>query len=80
MKENVEYCTGQAFQVVGTLETLQKRVWQCKQCAYEFSQPLAETNPPSIPKYHPKPIPMRFTITEEQRARLKDALDRGELD
>ena len=77
MQENAEYCTGQEFQVVFILKMLGKRLWQCKQCAYQFAQPLAETEPPSIPAYHPKPIPMRFTVSEEQMARLKASLNKN---
>jgi len=79
MQENAEYCTGQTFQIVAVLETLGKRLWQCKHCAYEFTQPLTETDPPIIPPYHPKPIPLWITINDEQRARLKAMLENGEI-
>lgn len=73
MQENAEYCTGQDFQVV--FVSTFNRLWQCKKCAYGFTQPLTETEPPSLPSYHPKPIPVQFTVSEEQRARLKAMLD-----
>lgn len=76
MQENAEYCTGQDFQIV-FVHTFNRR-WQCKQCAYEFTQPLTET--PTFPSYHPKPIPRRFTVSEEQRAQLKAHLDNDEDD
>jgi hypothetical protein len=69
MRENAEYCDGQDFQMVFVATFY--RLWQCKRCAYEFTQLLTDTNPPVIPAYHPKPIPIRFTVSDEQRARLK---------
>lgn len=79
MRDNQEYCTGQDFQVVFVSETLRTRLWQCRNCAYELSQPLDETSLPPIPQYHPKPIPLRFTVNEKQRARLEERKSRRNI-
>lgn len=64
MEENKEYCTGQTFQMV--FVTTFNRLWQCKICAYQFTQPLTDIGMPVLPPYHPKPIPKRFTVSDEQ--------------
>lgn len=71
MQENAEYCTGQEFSVVFTSELSGFRLWQCKQCAYEFSQRPLSDERPVFPSYHPKPVPMRIAVTEQQRQRLR---------
>lgn len=77
MLENAEYCDGQEFVICFT--TPYNRIWLCKRCAYQFLQPLDSTESPPIPKYHPKPIPRYFTMSDEQRARLKALLDEDKL-
>lgn len=79
MQENAEYCAGQGFSVVFTSETLGFRTWQCKSCAFEFSQPLTDPEPPVIPQYHPKPIPIYFSATGEQKARLAARISQSPL-
>ena len=77
MKDNAEYCTVQDFQPVFTIQPPEPdpfRLWRCKQCAYEISQRPPSDNPPTLPAYHPKPIPMRFTVSEEQKHRLRARL------
>ena len=77
MQENAEYCDGQEFKVV--FVTNYNRLWLCKRCAYQFMQPLDSAETPQIPAYHPKPIPLYFTMNGEQRARLKALLDEDKL-
>ena len=85
MQENAEYCDGQEFVITATIQppTIYPggfQLWMCKKCAYQFTQhPISDELPP-IPAYHPKPIPMRFTVSEEQLARLKARLNKGNVE
>jgi hypothetical protein len=77
MKDNAEYCTGQDFRPVFTTQPPTPdpfRLWQCKQCVYEIAQRPPSDNPPMLPAHHPMPIPARFTMTEEQKHRLRARL------
>jgi hypothetical protein len=80
MQENKEYCDGQEFQIVfvahpPTIYPGGYQLWQCKRCAYQFSQHPISDEIPEFPSYHPKPIPKYFTVTEEQKKRLRAMLE-----
>lgn len=82
MQENKEYCDSQDFQIafVAQPPTIYEggfQLWKCKQCGFEFSQHPISDEKPVFPTYHPKPIPtLLFTVSEEQKARLKEMVDK----
>lgn len=70
MQPNNEYCDGQAFDMV--FVTGNNFIWQCRKCAYGLLQPLDEEGDPQIPRYHPKPVPVRFEAID--RDAMEDRL------
>lgn len=73
MQENEEYCDNQEFFVSFLTETW--KLWQCRVCTYTFTQALSDMNPVVIPTYHPQPIPIYFTVSQTQKARIRAYLE-----
>jgi hypothetical protein len=83
MQENAEYCDGQDFVIVFVVQPPTTyeggfQVWLCRNCAYQLIQHPISDEVPTFPAYHPKPIPMHFTVSDEQKTRLKGMVQRGE--